>query len=102
MKEQDIVNGVRYRIPTVFGKAYFFVSEQDIFMTVPEENFPKHAELRGVMEALCRVTSKGMKEGLPLQEVAEQIRKADMGRSSILKHMASSIKKFVELSAAVK
>jgi len=65
-------------------------------MTVPEENFPKHAELRGTMEALCRIASKGMKEGLPLQEVADQMKKADMGRSSTLKHMADSIDKFIE------
>jgi len=89
MKEQEIVDGIRHSIPTAFGKAYLFVSTRDIFMTVPEENFPKHAELRGI-------ASKGMKEGLPLQEVADQMKKADMGRSSTLKHMADSIDKFIE------
>jgi hypothetical protein len=83
--------GRRHRVSGPFGNSYFFVSENDVMLTIAEENSPQHYQLRAMSEALCRVISKGLKGPLDHATVAEQLRKADSGRCKILSDLADCL-----------
>jgi hypothetical protein len=94
--ELNEVAGKRHRIITPEGNAYLFVSENDIQLTVADENSPKQREIRAATEALCRLASKAMKAGLPMLQIAEQFEKADMGRYGLLSEVAAKMREFAK------
>ena len=95
-KQFDEVQGNRVVLKTKYGNWYVFVSEKDFMVTVPLENDPQHAEIRATVEALCRISSKGLKMGLTLSEVATQLLKADMGRNTVIKKISEVITDYID------
>jgi len=89
--EIDVERGPRTRLKGLLGNSYLWVGERDVMFTVARENDPKNAVLRALTEANCRVASKAMKLGMTHAQVAEQWRKADSGRCSILSDMAECL-----------
>lgn len=94
MSKTDETKMTRNRITTCFGNTYIMVGENDIMMTIADENQQKQAELRATTEAICRISSKAMKCGLPMLEISEQLRKADSGRKTILTDLAEKMEEF--------
>jgi hypothetical protein len=92
---QNVTSGKRRRISTVHGNAYLFVAPDDIMVTVAAENDPRNAETRALSESVCRIASKAMKAGLPMEDIVEQLRKADHGRSSILGAIADGMEDYI-------
>jgi len=90
-QEPDVERGIRTRLGGLLGNSYLWVGNNDVMLTVASENDPKNAVLRALTEANCRVASKAMKLGLTHAQVAEQWRKADSGRCSILSDMAECL-----------
>jgi hypothetical protein len=94
----DEISGKKKTIKTTFGKSYFWVSDEDIMLTIPCENFPKHVELRVTTEAICRLASKGMKARLSMDDVIAQFRKSDGGRNTILKDLADGMAEYLDMA----
>ena len=92
----DEVAGKRYCVKTIEGNYYFFVSPQDIMSTVPSENDPLQSESRILLEALCRISSKGMKEVLTLHDIAEQLKKSSRGRTTAASQFAECLESYGE------
>jgi hypothetical protein len=90
------ITGKRIAVKTKFGNWYLFISDKDIMVTVAEENAPRQAEIRVMIEAVCRIASKGMAAGLSLSDVATQMQKADMGRASVLGKISDAITDYAE------
>ena len=96
METNEVADGKSHRIDTPSGKAYCFVSENDVMLTLPDENSFKQRELRAATEALCRLASKAMKAKLDLLQIAEQFEKADMGRFGLLSEVAAKMREFAK------
>jgi hypothetical protein len=96
MSDLDEIRGKRYLIRTSLGNFYYWVSRTDIMITVPDENAHQNKEIRATLETICRLASKGLKLGLTLEDVAEQISKGASGRCPILAEMADRIGKYLE------
>ena len=62
----DETDMLRHRISTPFGNSYLLIGDQDIMLTVAEENSYQQAELRAMTEVICRIASKAMKARLNL------------------------------------
>lgn len=95
-KDNEVINGKREMIPTVFGKTYFFVSQNDIMLTIAEENKHQQRDLRVTTETICRLVSKGLKARLSMEEVIEQMRKSDGGRGTIVAELADRMEKYLQ------
>jgi hypothetical protein len=92
--ETDVEEGIRTRLTGLLGNSYLWIGDNDVMLVVPSENDPKNAVLRALTEANCRVASKAMKLGLTRNQIAEQWRKADSGRCSILSDMAECLESY--------
>jgi hypothetical protein len=101
MQDFDEITGNRVLIQHKGENWHFFISEKDLMATVPAENLPENSEMRGMVEALCRVSSKAMKIGLTLGDVAGQIGKANSGRNTILGKMAEAINEYDKCHGSV-
>jgi hypothetical protein len=95
-KSNDETSGKRVRLSDEHGNNYLFIAEQDILVTVADENDPKRAKERAYIESNCRIASKAMHAGVPMIEVAEQMKKADAGRGSLLGQMAEIMVGYAE------
>jgi len=84
----DETPGKRVRIEDENGNNYLFIAPQDVMITVADENSLKHAVTRAYIESNCRLATKAMKAGVPMLECAEQMKKADAGRGSLLGKIA--------------
>jgi hypothetical protein len=89
------IAGKRFRLNTVAGNAYLFVSDQEIMATVSSENDYKQAESRALVECVCRLASKGMTTQITLEDVVGQMRKSGTGRSTILTEIAGKIEEYL-------
>ena len=94
--ELNEVAGKRHRIVTPEGNAYSFISENDVMITLADENAPQQRQVRAATEAMCRIASKAMKAGLPMLEIADQLEKADMGRYGLLSEVAAKMREFAK------
>jgi hypothetical protein len=94
MVMNDEQAGTKYRIATIFGNSYLYVSGNDIMLTIADENQREQAQLRATTEAICRISSKAMKHGLPMSDIIEQLKKADSGRCTILTDIAQKMEEF--------
>jgi len=95
-KTPSEITGKRNRIKTEIGNNYFFVSRDDIMLTVADENDNKQAGVRALTETLCRVASKAMQAGVPMCTIIEQMRKGDSGRCTILSEMVEVMERYCD------
>ena len=91
------MNSRRYMIESKdMESTYFFVDNEALFITVPDENSQKNVEHRTLLETLCRISSKALKAGVPLEVIRDQMIKGDMGGRTILVEMADRIDRYLE------
>ncbi len=91
MEDFNVIDGERNLIRTKDGNLYLFISDRDIFITIPTENDPKLSSTRTFIEAICRISNKAFKLGLTLKDVALQLEEADMGKNTVLKKISLAL-----------
>ena len=92
----DETPGKRYKIESNAGQFYFFISENNIMSIVPNENHPKNTPMRVLFESLCRISSLALKNKVTLSEVAEQLKKADRKRGTVVGVLSERICNYCE------
>lgn len=91
------MQGKRYMIESKdLKRTYFFVDDEALFITLPDENSLLNVEHRTLLETLCRISSKALKAGVPMAVIQEQMIAGDMGSRTILCEMADRIGRYLE------
>jgi len=91
MKPIDEVSMVRYKINSILGNTYIMVGGEDLMVTIADENKREQEQLRATTEAICRISSKALKLGMDMLDIADQLRRADSGRNTILTEIAAKL-----------
>jgi len=91
------MDGKRYMIESKdLKRTYLYVDNEALFITIANENSLLNVEHRTLLETLCRISSKALKSGVPLEVIREQMIAGDMGGRTILCEMADRIGRYLE------
>jgi hypothetical protein len=89
-----IDEGKRYKIETVDGNNYLYVSEQGMDFTSADENARKTEEFRSLMECICALATDLLGRGASLEEVEEHLINANGWRNTILSTVVEKIRDY--------
>lgn len=83
----------RDRLYTPQGNAYLITYDGGMMITTGDENNPQNRDGRAYLEAICRISSKAMPAGVKKSVIAEQLRKAGVGRNAVLCQIADILER---------